>query len=394
MDYPEGLRRFIDAALPSHLPELRSLACSLARDTWGNERGQGRVSPTFTIAQAALSRIGLFAPQLHSLHLVSHEHELTIDVVATVLQCSQLKRLTLTARGGGGTGGSTNFSVTVPRVPVVDLSQLSLLRALTVKDLAIDTAQLSSFVTCCPALEDVDLDTVTVSLAILSPLSQYRRLRRLRLNNHTDWLYADPNVLSALRTVTAAVDGRHQHSLFSGLHFLSVHWSTRSYDPAREWPSHQVLSLLPAVFHSAPLHQLHLGLPYMSSDLHLFASFSQLKLLSLPHSAELEIAAAPFCLSRPCPLRHEWLKPLKQLQWMEEDMLAEEVASNARMLEEEASARITNPDCFAAAFKQEGSRAAFFEAVQDRAAARESACQHRTENSAHLSQREQTEPRI
>ena len=158
------------------------------------------------------------------------------------------------------------------------------LHTLALNDITISDEQLVRLLRHCPALEDVHLEGPQVSLAVLVGAAQLPRLRRLRLKSDSDWLYNPLAVGQSLQLLEAAMWAETRP--FSHLRVLRVY--RRSHEPdGKAQPSQQLLTLLPTVFRHAPLAHLHLGLPYKAADLHLFAGFNQLRLLSLPSNEEL-----------------------------------------------------------------------------------------------------------
>ena len=381
----EAMAAFADAASPSILPHLRDLRCAAAKHI------DSVTGAVFDAAHAVLCCVNRFASQLRVLQLtVQGDEDVTAELFTVVQQCSQLRRLRVCEMLAAG-------STFVPRrcaLAVVTSPPLLHLHSLIIDRAHIAKEQLIDLLHRCPALEDVQLCTPDLSLAILSALCQHQRLRRLSLLSHWE-RFNDGEEVAALRQLVAASTTQ---PMFSSLSCLRVHWTWEhraaglqlisseprlhaglnysQYQTTKEpeqYPflghhSEEQMALLPAALHSAPLRHLHLGGPYNGSNLHLFATLSQLRVLLVIRSVQLETMVAalrvphvPFSL----PIhRDDWsectMQSVRPLWDDEAEDGGEEADSDIAMAEEEKRRSGRDWNLLALCFRDEDERAAFF----------------------------------
>ena len=280
---------FAAAASPSTLPHLQTLRYA-----------GGQHVPSLRGVDAAyhvVHCIRAFALQLRELQFEVLNQEVAAAVFNAALQCSQLRVLQVYS----ATLDLTLYPVDTCRSLSGDRLPPSL-HTLVLHHFSIDNGQLTNLLLRSSTLEDVHLQTPILSPNVMCALAHHPRLRRLCLES--DGLQNRrelPLVRGALRRLVASTSKGQK--AFSSLRFLRVHLTSLfrqfAYIPrdcavVRRRHTMELLSLIPVVIRHAPLVHLHLASPYMDSGLHLFSSFTQLRVLCVQRSAHVQAVAAPF----------------------------------------------------------------------------------------------------
>ena len=279
----DRMSALFDAACGSGLPHLHTVSFPV--------KVSGRQEEA-DVNLSCLHFLHQFAPQLHHIELHRFEfHYAPIQqLMAHLLACTRLQTLTL--RGGLRANNNRHHEVRLP----THLSTLPELRSLHIDGPLFDNTALISLLSSCPALEHIKLSECRLTTGVLPALGQCcRRLISVWMASESTWMFSQKlaikHMLAALReppdpptTTTTSINTNSEcvytteSRCFSSLQSLHLHQYSKL---KLRSPSRACHSVIPALFHSAPLHSIHLTLQYEPAQLRVFSPFTSLRSLSL-----------------------------------------------------------------------------------------------------------------